>query len=117
MGQEFWRAVQPGVLPLLDGAAKMHGVPIDDDGGEQIEAGDPVVLSFTRPVADLTLAADAQGILQGMMRLALVEPDLGAALHVGVKQPFDDEECPFDPSDFPECDRQVVLPRIGCKFP
>lgn len=26
--------------------------------------------------------------------------DLGAALHVGVQQPVDDEQRPFDPSDF-----------------
>ena len=35
------------------------------------------------------------------MGLTLVEADLGAALHVSIEQPVGDEECPFDPSDFP----------------
>jgi hypothetical protein len=46
------------------------------------------------------LAADAQGVFQGVMRFALVQADLGTALHVGIEQPFDDEQRPFDPSDF-----------------
>jgi hypothetical protein len=70
-------------------------VPVDDDGGEQIEACHAEVLPFGGPVANFTLAADAEGVLEGMMGLAFVEPDLGAALHVGIEQPVDDEERPF----------------------
>jgi hypothetical protein len=55
VGQKLGRAVQPGALP-----------------------GDPVVLSFAHPVADFALATDAQRVLQGVVRFALVEPDLGA---------------------------------------
>jgi len=35
------------------------------------------------------------------MGFTFFETDLGATLHVGVQQPVDDEERPFDPSDFP----------------
>ena len=36
-------------------------------------------------VADFALTSDAQGVFQSMMGLALVETDLGTALHVGIK--------------------------------
>lgn len=54
-------------------------VPVDDGGSEQVEAGNPVVLALGGSIADLALAADAQGILQRVVRLALVEADMGAA--------------------------------------
>lgn len=34
------------------------------------------------------------------MCFALVQTYLRATLHVDVQQPVDDEQCPFDPSDF-----------------
>ena len=30
---------QPGVSPLSDRFAEMGGIPVDDDGGEQVEPG------------------------------------------------------------------------------
>ena len=47
------------------------------------------------------------------MRLTLVQADLGAALHVGVKEPFDDEESALDAADFTKRHGQLVLARIG----
>lgn len=61
--------------------AEVQGIPIDDDGGEQVEPGNTVVLALGGTVADFALASDPQGVLQRMVRLALVEADLGAALH------------------------------------
>ena len=46
-----------------------------------------------------------------MVGLAFVEAYLGAALHLGIEQPFDDKQCPFDPPDFAQRKCQVVLPR------
>jgi hypothetical protein len=71
------------------------------------------VLAFGGAVADFALAADAKGVLQGMVRLALVESDLGEALHVGIKQPFRDEERALDTSDFAQCLGQLVLARLS----
>jgi hypothetical protein len=34
------------------------------------------------------------------MGFSFVQADLRAALHVGVQQPIDDEQRPFDPPDF-----------------
>ena len=94
----------------------MLGVPVDDDCGEQVQSGHAEMLAFGGPIADFTLAADTEGVLQSVMGLALVETDLGAALHVGIEQPVDDEERPFDPSDFPQSDRQFMLPGRGCEL-
>ena len=63
----------------------MLGVPIDD-GGEQIEAGHSEVLSFAGAVADFALTANSQGVLHSLMRLALIETDLGTALRRRAEQ-------------------------------
>jgi hypothetical protein len=94
----------------------MFGVPIYDDGGEQIQPGHPEVLSFAAAVPDFALAADAEGIFQSVMSLAFVQPDLGTALHVGIEQPVDGKERPLDPSDFPQRHREFMLSGIGCKL-
>ena len=50
------------------------------------------------------------------MCFSLVQADIGAALHVGVEQPFDDEQCAFDPADLPQGQRQIMLPRARGQF-
>jgi hypothetical protein len=72
MGEKMVGGIQPFASSGFDGMAEVQGVPVDDDGGEQVESGDPVVLTLGGAVADLALAADAQGILQCMVRFAFV---------------------------------------------
>lgn len=50
-------------MAACDSLPEMFGVPVDDDGGEQIEACHSEVLPFGGPVADFALAADAEGAL------------------------------------------------------
>lgn len=116
MRQQSGLAVQPGPLTCGDGLTEVLGVPVDDDGGEQVETGHAVVLSLCGAIADFALPPDAQGIFQGVVCLALVQADLGPALHVGIEEPLDDEECAFDAADFAERDGQFVLARIGGKL-
>ena len=113
VGQEFGLDRQPGIFPLRDRVGEMGGIPIDDDGGEQVESGHAVVLALARAVADFTLAADPERVLEGVMGLALVQAGVGPALHIGVEEPLDDEERSLDPSDFAESYGQFVLARIG----
>ena len=113
MGQELGLDGQPGVFPLSDRFAEMDGIPVDDDGGEQVEPGHAVVLALARAVADLALPPDAELVLECVMSLALVQAGVGPALHIGLEQPVDDEERSFDLSDFAESDGQFVLARIG----
>ena len=113
MGQELGLDGQPGVFPLSDRFAEMGGIPVNDDGGEQVEPGHAAVLALARAVADFALASDPERVLERVMSLALVQAGVGSALHIGVEQPVDDEERSFDPSDFAESDGQFVLARIG----
>ena len=106
-------AIQPGPLPRGDGLTEVFGVPVDDDGGEQVEAGHAVVLTLGGTVADFALPPDAQGVFQGVMRFTLVQANLGPPLHVGVEEPFDDEEGALNAVDFAERQSQLVLARIG----
>lgn len=68
MGKQFRRHVEAGVAALGDRMAEMHRIPVDDDDGEQIEPGYAIMLAFCSLVTDFTLTADAQRILQGVMR-------------------------------------------------
>ena len=77
--EQFGRTVQSIMLSLRDGASEMPRVPVNDDGGEQVQTCDAEVLTFGGPVADFALASDAQGIFEGMVGGTLVESDLGAA--------------------------------------
>ena len=57
MGEKMVGGIEPFAAPGLNGMAKVQGVPVDDDGGEQVEAGDPVMLTLRRAVADFASAA------------------------------------------------------------
>lgn len=50
------------------------------------------------------------------MRFALVEASLRAALHASVEIPFDDEQCPIDPTVLAQRGGQIVLARIGSEL-
>ena len=113
MRQQIGRTIQSGPPPRGHGLTEVLGVPVDDDGGEQVEAGHAVVLPLGGAITDFTLASDAQGVFQGVMRLALVQTNLGPALHVGVEKLLDDEEGPFDAAYFAKRNGQLVLARIG----
>ena len=54
----------------------MLGVPVDYDGGEQVETGHAVVLTLGGAIPDFTLSPDAQGVFQGVMGLTLVQANL-----------------------------------------
>ena len=116
MRQQSGVAIQSGPLSRGDGLPQMLCVPVDDDSGEQVETGHAVVLPLGGAIADFALSPDAQGVFQGVVCLALVQADLGPALHVGIEEPLDDEECALDAADFAERDGQFVLARIGGKL-
>ncbi len=72
MCQKVWRAVQTGATAAVACMPEMLGVPVDNNRGEQVQAGHAEVLTFDGSVADFPLAADAQGIFQGVVCLTLV---------------------------------------------
>ena len=90
----------------------MIGVPANDERCERIKSCDPEMPGLDCPVAEFTLAFDPKGIIQRMVRHALVRARIGSPLRADIQMPFDGEQRPFDRSDFPWCDGQVVLTRI-----
>ena len=62
-------------LAILAVCARRVG---DDDRGQQVEAGDPVVLPFPGSVSQFPALVEVDGALEGMVRLALVQADQGA---------------------------------------
>lgn len=81
--QELWGNAESGALVLRGSMAQVNRVPVDDDGGKEVQACHAVALAFAGAVADLTLAADPQSVLERVMRFALVEPAVRAAPHSG----------------------------------
>jgi len=79
----------------------VFGVP-DDDGGEQVQTSHAVVLAFGGAVTDFALATNAQGVFQGVVRLPLVQANIGTSLHIGIEQPVDDEPRALYAPDFSE---------------
>ena len=61
----------PGRIPGPRLAARM----------QQVEAGDQVVLSFRGSVSQFAALVEVDRALEGMVRLALVQSDLGASAH------------------------------------
>ena len=73
MGEELGLYGLPGVFPLSERFAEMGGIPVNDDGGEQVEPGHTVVLARAGAVAYFAPAPDAEGVLEGVMSPALVQ--------------------------------------------
>ena len=115
--QELRGNAESVALALRDSMVEMKHVPVNHDGGKEVQAGDAKVLAFGGAVANFALTADAQGVLERVVRFALVEPALGPTLQFGVEQPVDDEERPFDPPDLAQRQGKTVLARIGGELP
>lgn len=113
MRQECRGAVKPITPPPFNGGSELFRIPVDDDGREQVQPGDAEVLTFDGSITDFALTPNSQGVFQGMVGFALVETDICPALHFDIENPFDDEERSFDPPDFPQRNREVMLPRAG----
>lgn len=80
MGQEFGRDLEAGILAGEDSRAELQCVPVDDDRGQQVEAGDPVMLSLLGSVPQFAALVEIDGALEGMMRLALRKGKQGRPL-------------------------------------
>jgi len=116
VGEEIRWCIQPGLFPLRRREAELLGIPIDYDGGEQVEPCDAKMLAFCGSIPDFSLTADPQGAFQSMVRFTLVEANLCASLHVRIEQPPDYEQRPLDTPDFAKGDGQVMLSWPCCQF-
>ena len=99
MGKQLRRNGQPGAPVLSDSFTQLHRIPIDNDRRQQVQPCDAVMLAFSGSIADFTKAIEAERPFQGVVRFTLVEPDLSAALHVGIQHPVDHEQGALDTAD------------------
>lgn len=53
-----------------------------------------------------------RAFFKGVMGLAFVHADLGAALHIGIEQPVDDKEGSFNAPNLAKRQRQLMLAGI-----
>src|SRR3546814_16833229 len=102
--------------PGIGDLGELHGVPEYDDGGEQVHSGDAIVLAFAGSIPDFTSAVEADGALEGVVGLTLVEADLILALTDGIKHPVDHEQGSRDAAHLPKCYGQPILARISAEI-
>ena len=76
---------------LVDGATEIDGVPEDNGGDGEIEAGGAVALVFEGPVADFAEAMKEHGARQRVPRFAFVEAGVGPPAQSGVADPVERE--------------------------
>ena len=69
MGQDLGLDGHAGVFPLSDRFVEMGGIPVNDDGREEVELGHAVMLALAGAVADLALASDPERVLERVMSL------------------------------------------------
>ena len=55
MRQEFGRTVESRFSPLRDIYPDLFGIPINDDGSQQVQTGDAEVLALRGAIADFAL--------------------------------------------------------------
>ncbi len=91
MGEKIGRRRLASLGHATDDLAETPCVPIDDDGGQEIEAGNSMLLPLGGAVTDFAAPVEADGALQRMVRLALVQAHLGPALQVAIAQPVEHE--------------------------
>ncbi len=85
---------------FVDGAGEIDGVPENDGGDGEIEAGGAIALIFESPVADFAEAVKEHGAREGIACFALVEPGVGSAAQRWVADPVKREESPLQTADF-----------------
>lgn len=99
-----------------DSTTEVLCIPVDDDRREKIQARHAIVLAFGSTISDFALTTDAQRVFQSMMGLPLIKTNLSAPLHISIEQPLNNEQRPFDPTDFAQGHGQLVLTGVRGEF-
>ena len=113
MGEKLVGNVFAARAQLIDGAAEIDGVPEDDGGDGEVEAGCAVALVFEGAVTDFAEAVEEHGAFEGVVRLALVEPGIGSPTQSRVADPVEREQRALQTADFLERLSERVLTRIS----
>ena len=85
---------------FIDGAAEIDGVPKNDGGDGEVEAGSAVALIFEGAVADFAEPMEEYGARERIPRFALVESGTRPPPQRGVADPVEREKGTFEATDF-----------------
>ena len=112
VGQEFGLDGQPGVFPLSDYFAEMSGIPVNDDGGEQVEPGHAVVLALAPTASSGNSAAcmPPASIPSAISPNSAPSQDQPSIAHSTGAFPLSVRSCPL-----PESTRTWWTPRRGTR--
>ena len=81
MGEQFGGGGDAGLLAGQDRLAQLQRIPVDDDGGQQIEPSHAVVLTLAGAVTQFAALVEVDGTLQGVVGFSLVGPN-GPNVHI-----------------------------------
>ena len=84
-----------GLAHGFDGAGEVAGVPEDDGGDDQVEAGGAVLLVLEGPVADFTQPVNEDRPGKAVSGFAFVEFLAGLTAKFRVLQPVEGEQRPL----------------------
>ncbi len=77
------------------GPVEVDGVPENNGRDDQVQAAGPIALRVKCAIAQFTQAVKAHGARQRVFQFALVETDVAPATQLGVLQPLERKERPF----------------------
>jgi hypothetical protein len=72
-----------------------------------------VSLVFVRSVPEFSESIEEHSPSQGVSRFPFVESDVDPSPEFGVADVLEQEQCPLDPTEFAQCHREPILPRVG----
>jgi hypothetical protein len=113
VGEQGIRDDLAAKMQVIAGTPDIDGVPKGDGGGDDGKPVRAVLLRLNRAISQPAEAMKADGTSEGIPGLAFVElhgrlPPEGRQL-----EPVEHEQCPLDPTDFAQGQRQAVLTRIS----
>ena len=91
MGQQMvWHALD--LAEHGDGPLQIAGVPQDDGGDDQVEAGGAMLLVLVGPITNLAQAMNEHGAGEAVAGLAFVQFLAGRAAQLGLLDPVEREQ-------------------------
>ena len=101
---------------VLDGTVQVDRVPMDDRGGDEAQAGRTKALVLKGAIANFALAMEEHRAPERVAGLAFVEAGVATLAQVGIREPLQGEQRPFDPAERAQGARQGVAGAGGRKL-
>ena len=98
---------------MIDSALQAGRIPENEGRDEQVHTAGAVALVRRGAVADCAEPVEEDGAAERILLLPLVEAAVATAPQVGILQPVERKESPFQLSQFAAREGQTVLPGIG----